>query len=188
MTIAMNERQLIEQKDAQIKRSVRNFVRKQVGYGSIKSDRDDLYQECALYIVGKFQRSGKSIGEFKVSDLDLLHCMCAYIQSLLPVTLPKTVRNFTNNVRNYSSTQATEETISNSMEHPANDDDFLVDASIFGQQLAPRERQVFNYLLDGYSLAEISRHLKMPRTSVVRIKERIACLYAQYVADTASTF
>ena len=74
------------------------------------------------------------------------------------------------------------------MEHPANDDDFLVDASIFGQQLAPRERQVFNYLLDGYSLAEISRHLKMPRTSVVRIKERIACLYAQYVADTASTF
>ena len=142
----------------------------------------------ALYILGKFQRSGKSIGEFKVSNLDLLHCMCAYVQSLLPVTLPKTVRNFTNNVRNYSSTQATEETISNSMEHPANDDDFLVDASIFGKQLAPRERQVFNYLLDGYSLAEISRHLKMPRTSVVRIKERIACLYAQYVADTASTF
>ena len=49
MTIAMNERQLIEQKDAQIKRSVRNFVRKQVGYGSIKSDRDDLYQECAVH-------------------------------------------------------------------------------------------------------------------------------------------
>ena len=85
----MNERQLIEQKDAQIKRSVRNFVRKQVGYGSIKSDRDDLYQECALYIVGKFQRSGKSIGEFKVSNLDLLHCMCAYVQSLLPVTFPQ---------------------------------------------------------------------------------------------------
>lgn len=188
MTIAMNERQLIKQKDAQIKRSVRNFVRKQVGYGSIKSDRADLYQECVLYVVEKFRRSGKTVEEFKVSNLDLLHCMCAYVQSLLPVTFPKTVRNFTNNVRNYSSTQATEETISNSMEHPANDDDFLVDASIFGQQLAPRERQVFNYLLDGYSLAEISRHLKMPRASVVRIKERIACLYAQYVADTASTF
>ena len=184
----MNEQQLIKQKDAQIQRSVCNFVRKQVGYGSIKSDHADLYQECALYILGKFQRSGKSIEEFRVSDLDLLHCMCAYTQSLLPVTLPKTVRNFTNNVRNYSSAQATEETISNSMEHSANDDDFLVDASIFGQQLTPRERQVFNYLLDGYSLAEISRHLKMSYTSVARSKDRIACLYAQYIADAASTF
>ena len=114
--------------------------------------------------------------------------MCAYIQSLLPVTLPKTVRNFTNNVRSYSSTQATEEIISDSVKHPANENDFLVDASIFSQQLAPRERQIFNYLLDGYSLAEISRHLKMSYTSVARSKDRIACLYAQYIADAASTF
>lgn len=184
----MNEQQLIEQKDAQIQRNVRNFVRKQVGYGSIKSDHTDLYQECVLYVVEKFHRSGKSIEEFKVSDLDLLHCMCAYIQSLLPVTLPKTVRNFTNNVRSYSSTQATEEIISDSVKLSANENDFLVDASIFSQQLAPRERQIFNYLLDGYSLAEISRHLKMSRASVVRSKDRIACLYAQYISDAESTF
>ena len=90
----MDEQRLIEKNNRWIWKNVHAFSRKQTGYGSIRYDEDDLYQECVLYLLQRFRRSGKTVDEFMVSDFDLRHVMCEYIQSLLPVTTPKTVRNY----------------------------------------------------------------------------------------------
>ena len=179
------QRRLIEKNNGWIWKNVNAFSARQAGYGSIKCDRDDLYQECVLYVVEKFRRSGKTVEEFKVSNLDLLHCMCTYVQSLLPVTFPKTVRNFTVTMQKMNVTVDPNDSKYTQIIPDTYSEDavFAADVSRFVRDMDERDQQIVRYFIAGYSLQEICDRMGIPRTSLCRARERIANKYRKYAEE-----
>lgn len=174
----MDEQRLIEKNNLWILKNVHAFSRKQTGYGSIRYDEDDLYQECVLYLIQRFRRSGKTVEEFRVSDIDLRHVMCEYVQSLLPVTTPKTVRNYSKVMTQYSTQELDPSQVSSSMVDPTSRDaEFLADIYFFKERLDKRDQQILKYILLGYSFADISKEMAIPKVSLNRAKRRIQKQY-----------
>lgn len=182
---------MIKNNERWIWKNVHAFVRKQSGYGSICCEAEDLYQECVTYLLGKFRRSGQSAGEFKVSDLDLRKVMCRYIQSLLPVKVPKETMHFTQNMCRYRSKAVSEvpdgETVRmiehSSWNHDMDDRDYYYDLSMLATHLDARDRRILSLIARGYSWSDISRITGISKVSLVRAKERIGKKYNLYMME-----
>ena len=165
----MDEQRLIEKNNRWIWKNVHAFSRKQTGYGSIRYDEDDLYQECVLYLLQRFRRSGKTVDEFMVSDFDLRHVMCEYIQSLLPVTTPKTVRNYSKMMTEHGAQKVEPtEVFPSDIDQTSADAEFAVDIHHLKERLDKRDQQVLKYILLGYGTTSImlSRRMKMKNNNL----------------------
>ena len=184
----MDEQLLIEKNQAWIWKQVHAFSRSQSGYGSIRYDKDDLFQECVAYLLKKFRRSGLSVDDFKVSDLDLRHVMCEYVQSLLPVKVPKTARNYTKTMTKYRS-DAEDEPQKKSVDMHARvsvmeDSEFLSDVERMKRSLDARDARVLELVLRGYSWSDISRMTGISKVSLVRTKDRIGRSYNCFMRES----
>lgn len=185
----MDEQRLIEKNNRWIWKNVHAFSRKQTGYGSIRYDEDDLYQECVLYLLQRFRRSGKTVDEFMVSDFDLRHVMCEYIQSLLPVTTPKTVRNYSKMMTEHGAQKVEPtEVFPSDIDQTSADAKFAVDIHHLKERLDKRDQQVLKYILLGYSFAEISKEMTIPKVTLNRAKQRIGRQYNQYMGGRYGKF
>ena len=174
----MEEYAIITNNERWIWKNVHAFARKQSGYGTLCCEEDDLYQECIVYLLAKYQRSGLPASEFKVSDLDLRHVMCQYNQSLLPVKVPQTTRNYTETMRRYNAT-ATQ--TAPAEEAYCMDYVFPADVARFADTLKESHKELFALVCKGYSWTEISKITDMSRSAVYRVKRSIAEAYAAYM-------
>lgn len=175
---------LIQKNEAWIWKNVYAFVKKQSLYGTMRCDKDDLYQECALYILEKYLRTGKPVEEFKVSHYDLLHVMCQYMQSLLPVKVPKTVRNYKKMMQKYSVQPNDEKQTGRILNISYRFDDcmFFADVTKFAETLPERDRALFELVLRGYSWEKIGKIAGITHSAVYRAKRRIGKYYARYMS------
>lgn len=155
--------------------NVHTFVTKQFGYGDIRCDENDLYQECILYIIEKFKRSGQD-DEFKVSSLDLKHVMCEYLLSLLPVKVPKATRNYSETMRKYGSSGAPEQVAKMYCDM----DTSKIQCIQFAETLPAQDRRVISLVMCGYNWADIATITGESKSTISRAKKRIAKALQMY--------
>lgn len=188
----MNEQMMLQKNEAWIWKNVHAFSRLNAGYGSIRCDAEDLYQECVAYLLRRFRKSGLTANEFKVSDLDLRHVMCEYVQSLLPVKVPKTARSFSKTMNQYRSDSVSEmksgdlvSTLDRCTEHSSlEDSDFNSDLDRFYEELSDSDREVLSLAMKGYSWSDISRITGINKVSLVRAKDRIGKNYNRFMRES----
>lgn len=184
----VDEQLLIAKNNAWIWKNVHAFSRKNVGYGSIQYDPDDLYQECVAYLISKFRRSGLSVDEFQISGVDLRHVMCEYVQSLLPVRIPKTVRRYSENMNRFQSEAQSDVSFLSDKRFIANnvvdECNFSFDVESFGKCLEPRDREILHLILLGYSWSDIARKFGENRMNMSRAKSRIGKRYNDFMRES----
>ena len=133
--------------------------------------------------------SGSEDQEKPLMNLWFRHVMCEYIQSLLPVTTPKTVRNYSKMMTEHGAQKVEPtEVFSSDINQASADAEFAVDIHHLKERLDKRDQQVLKYILLGYSFAEIGKEMTMPKVTLNRAKQRIGRQYNQYMGGRYGKF
>ena len=180
------EQWLIEKYSAYIWAQVHQFAKRIVGYGTLQCSPDDLYQECVLYVLRRFRREEGTIETFRISGRDLLHVMCQYMLSTLPVKTSGETRCYTELMRTVRRAQEAQYGDMTADEQAYLDAEFAADVHAMTEDMKPIDRQVAEYLCAGHSMGDIRRKLSIPNSTMDAVKHRLAKRYSQYMAKGES--
>lgn len=183
----MEEQWLIEKYSTYIWAQVHQFAKRIVGYGTLQCSPDDLYQECVLYVLRRFRREEAALETFRISAKDLLHVMCQYMLSTLPVKTSGGTRYYTELMRTVRRAQEAQYGDNLTADEQAYmDAEFAADVYAMTEGMKPIDRQVATYLCLGHSMGDIRRKLSIPNSTMDAVKHRLAKRYSQYMAEGES--
>lgn len=175
----MNNAELfIQENDPVIRECVRDFSMRQVPYGTIHSDEDELYQVCVKALL--------EMGEPPdYLTLELKKAMCKHNLSLLPVNVSLSTTDYTKKLRAIKAVpmDSVLTFASIAASRAFQNAEFSANLKQFKGTLSSRDAEIVDLLLAGWSYADIGRKLNLSKAAMHRAKNRIAKHYASFMED-----
>lgn len=175
-----NAEAFIQENDFTIRKCVRDFSMRQVSYGTLHADEDELYQVCIMALLEMDEPPN-------YLTLELKNAMCRYNLSLLPVNVSLSTTDYTKKLRAIKAVPMVniQTFASVAASRAFQNAEFLANLKRFKEMLSSRDAEIVDLLLDGWSYADIGRKLNLSKAAMHRAKSRIAKHYASFMEDTS---